>query len=107
IVRRFACGKLGRASGGRTMRRGRFLTLLAGLGLGLVAGCQTYHPETGLTLPTGHYLRHLPQYFPPTPDFPLPRETAALVAASDGAGGLPVGPPPVGLPPAGLPPVGP
>jgi hypothetical protein len=75
------------------MRRGWCLTL-AGLCLAGLAGCQTYHPETGLTLPTGHYLRHLPQYFPPTPPYPLPRETAALEAASQqapaAAGGLPI-----------------
>ena len=50
--------------------------------LGSLSGCQTYHPETGLTLPTPHYLRHPAQYFPPSPQYPLPKETATLEAAS-------------------------
>ena len=39
-----------------------------------MSGCQTYVMEAGLTLPTPHYLRHSPQYFPPSPPYPLPRE---------------------------------
>ncbi len=54
----------------------------ASFGLGLLVGCQTYHPETGLTLPSPHYLRHPPQYFPPSPPHPLPKETAAQEEAS-------------------------
>ena len=46
--------------------------------LGTVSGCQTWFPEAGLTLPTGHYLRHQPQYIPPSPEFPLSREAAHL-----------------------------
>ena len=48
----------------------------AGLGLSLagLAGCQTHIIGTGLTLPSGHYLEHPPQYFPPDPTFPLQRE---------------------------------
>jgi hypothetical protein len=47
---------------------------IAGLGLGLagLTGCQTW--VGGMTLPSGHYLEHRPQYFPPDPDFPLQRE---------------------------------
>jgi hypothetical protein len=47
---------------------------LAGLGLGLagLTGCQTW--VGGMTLPSGHYLEHRPQYFPPDPDYPLQRE---------------------------------
>ncbi|MFO0807066.1 MAG: hypothetical protein U0746_00415 [Gemmataceae bacterium] len=47
---------------------------MAGLGLALTAttGCQTW--VAGMTLPSGHYLEHRPQYFPPDPDFPLQRE---------------------------------
>lgn len=52
------------------------------LTLTTLTGCQTYFPEAGLTLPTGHYLRHPPQYFPPTPDYPLPRELSHLEEAS-------------------------
>jgi hypothetical protein len=37
---------------------------------------QTYVPSTGLTLPTGHYLEHLPQYTPPAQQVPLPLELA-------------------------------
>jgi hypothetical protein len=45
-----------------------------GLGLGIttVTGCQTYFG--GMTLPSPHYLKHPPQYFPPDPQFPLQRE---------------------------------
>jgi len=65
------------------MRRCKGFVLAAGLLVaGLAGGCQTQNPETGLTLPTPWYLRHLPQYFPPTPDYPLPRETYALEAAA-------------------------
>ena len=42
-----------------------------GLALAALAGCQTW--TSGMTLPSGHYLQHPPQYFPPTPAFPLPR----------------------------------
>jgi hypothetical protein len=59
----------------QTKRRLRVL-LATGLGLGLsvLTGCQTW--MGGMTLPSGHYLEHLPQYFPQEPDFPLPRELA-------------------------------
>lgn len=30
------------------------------------------------TLPSGRYLQHNPQYLPPTPDFPLPKELARM-----------------------------
>jgi hypothetical protein len=39
-------------------------------------------PESGLTLPTGRYLEHPPQYIPPTPEYPLPRELENLQDAS-------------------------
>ena len=42
--------------------------------LALLTGCQGWIPEAGLTLPSPHYLRHAPQYFPPSPPYPLPRE---------------------------------
>lgn len=55
--------------------------LLAGLGLSLVSGCQTYVAEAGLTLPTPFYLRHNPQYFPPSDPFPLQKELRSLEEA--------------------------
>lgn len=45
-----------------------------GLGLTTAIGCQTWYG--GMTLPSGHYLEHRPQYFPPDPDFPLEKELA-------------------------------
>jgi hypothetical protein len=70
---------------------------LAGVGLALVAlsGCQTW--TSGMTLPSPRYLEHPPQYFPPSPPYPLPRETAALEAAAAGALVGPAAPAP--LPP--------
>jgi hypothetical protein len=53
-----------------------------GLGLAAVSGCQTHVMEAGLTLPSGWYLQHQPQYIPPTPEYPLPRELANLQDAS-------------------------
>jgi hypothetical protein len=44
------------------------------------AGCQTW--IAGMTLPSGRYLQHPPQYFAPSPAFPLPRELAAQEAAA-------------------------
>jgi hypothetical protein len=67
----------------KTKPRGRG-RLAAGLGLLLAAagGCQTWVPETGQTLPSGWYLQHPPQYIPPSPRFPLPRELAHLEDAA-------------------------
>jgi hypothetical protein len=49
---------------------------VAAFGLLLVGltGCQTW--VGGMTLPSGYYLEHRPQYFRPDPDFPLERELA-------------------------------
>ena len=60
----------------------RPLACLAGLGLtlGSLSGCQTW--IAGMTLPSGHYLQHPPQYFPPSPPYPLPRELAGQEAAA-------------------------
>jgi hypothetical protein len=76
----------------------------AGLGLVVLttAGCQTWVPEAGLTLPSGHYLKHPPQYIPPSSDFPLSRE---LAHQEEDAFGGPEGPPPGGGP-GGPPPGG-
>lgn len=50
----------------------------AGLGLAVAvfSGCQTYFG--GMTLPSPHYLKHRPQYFPPDPTFPLQREVDSM-----------------------------
>jgi hypothetical protein len=56
--------------------------VVVGLGLTAISGCQTHVMEAGLTLPTGWYLQHQPQYIPPTPEYPLPRELANLQDAS-------------------------
>ena len=78
----------------------------AGLGLALTAlsGCQTQ--MAGMTLPSPRYLQHPPQYFPPSPPFPLSRELASMEAA----GAAPVPGVPGVLPPAvpgAVPPPGP
>lgn len=97
----------------KTMRLGRkrYLAALGGALLGLT-GCQTWVPTVGMTLPSGHYLEHPPQYIPESPPFPLPRELATQeLQASQAAPGYPaLIPPPVGMPapayqqPAGVPP---
>ena len=81
----------------------------AALGVGVVAltGCQTYPAGFGgMTLPSPHYLKHQPQYFPPDPAFPLQRELNAMQDPEGlGRGGIgaPLGAP---VPGPGLPPVG-
>lgn len=72
----------------------------------ILSGCQTYH--AGLTLPSPHYLKHYPNYFPPDPDFPLQRERDSMLdptgeirrGAVSGAlpGGLPQAPSAVAAP---------
>ena len=80
--------------------------MLATLGLGLtgLAGCQTWVPTAGLTLPSGHYLEHRPQYFPTSPSFSLPRELATMELQQ--AQGQPGAALPVPLPPPAPPPGG-
>ena len=63
-----------------------------GLGLALVAGCQTWVPEAGMTLPSGHYLRHPPQYIPRSPAFPLTKELASQEEAAARLNAGPLGP---------------
>jgi hypothetical protein len=81
-----------------------------GLGLAVLAGCQTYIPEASWTGPSGRYLEHPPQYIPPSPPFPLGRELSSMEAAVAAglAGGAPGAavplPPPVPLAPPALPP---
>jgi hypothetical protein len=75
-----------------TIRRrvGQRLAWLGLLAAGL-SGCQTWY--AGMTLPSPRYLEHPPQYFPPSPPFPLPRELnyQERVAAAP-APGVPVAP---------------
>ena len=68
-----------------------------GLGLGVLAGCQTW--VGGMTLPSPRYLQHPPQYIPPSPAFPETRELASMEDTSlrgqaTGVPGAPVAPPP-------------
>lgn len=76
------------------MSKQRLGLLMAGLCVmaGGLTGCQTH--IAGMTLPSGYYLHHRPQYFPPEPSFPLSRELAtmqaqnqAIAAAESGAVG--------------------
>jgi hypothetical protein len=72
---------------------------LMGVGLALPAlcGCQTQ--MAGMTLPSGRYLLHPPQYIPPSPPFPLSRELASQeAAASAPLPGAPAGPLPPPVP---------
>lgn len=89
----------------KTLRLGQWL-YTAGLGLTLagLTGCQTWVPSAGLTLPSGRYLEHPPQYFPESPPFPLPRELAnmELQAAQAAPGSPPLIPGPL-VPPAAAP----
>src|SRR5438552_12987064 len=86
----------------KTMRQWQLLSL-ASLGLLLAAttGCQTN--VAGMTLPSGHYLQHPPQYFAPSPAFPLQRELAAMEAAG-GPGVVPAGAAPLPPPAPVVPP---
>src|SRR5947199_10341496 len=80
---------------------GRLLGLVSvGIGLAALSGCQTN--VAGMTLPSGHYLQHPPQYFAQSPAFPLQRELAAMEAQIGGQAGA-VAPPPGGV----VPPVAP
>lgn len=76
---------------------------MLGLGLSLagLTGCQTW--VGGMTLPSGRYLEHPPQYFAPSPPFPLARELASMEAQAAVAGEGFAGPAPLGAP-AGPPP---
>jgi hypothetical protein len=83
-------------------RRWRWLGV-TGLGAALLApvGCQTYIPGMSLTLPSGKYLEHPPQYIRPDDDFPLSRELATMEAnnAAAAAAAVPAGPAPAGVVP--------
>jgi len=86
----------------KTSRRWRYLPT-AGLGLVLaaLAGCNTWLPEAGITVPSPHYLEHPPQYIPRSPSFPLTREEATMEAAN--ARGGPAGAAPLPQPVPGAP----
>jgi hypothetical protein len=91
----------------KTLRRWRYGCTLS-LGLALVTGCQTW--TGGMTLPTGRYLQHPPQYIPESPAYPFTRELASQEAAAVGqapAPGAPVAPAPPPPAPQQLPPPGP
>jgi hypothetical protein len=86
----------------KTLRRWHGLYVTGfGLAVAALGGCQTYTYTSGMTLPSGHYLQHPPQYIAPSPAFPLSRELAHQEAVAAQAG-LPVGPgaPPPLVPPA-------
>jgi hypothetical protein len=76
---------------------------IGALGLGVLlatlTGCQTWTYSSGMTLPSGRYLQHRPQYFPPSPDFPLERELAYM-QQQEPVGAIP-GAPAVAPAPAG------
>ena len=69
-----------------------FLTLFVAAVFYLDCGpFQTW--TAGMTLPSGRYLEHPPQYFPPSPPFPLTNELAAQERiAGEVAPGFPAGP---------------
>lgn len=79
--------------------RRQWLAAAVAAGVCGASGCQTW--VGGLTLPSPRYLQHYPQYFPPDPAFPLPRELATQtdpdgILRPDGAGGAGGGAPGAG-----------
>jgi hypothetical protein len=101
-----ASWETGRGSRGNGNMKNRTWAQAAGAAtLGMVlsglTGCQTW--VGGLTLPSGRYLEHQPQFFPPSPSFPLSRELAtqeeqSARAAAAAAPAAPVPPPIVPAP---------
>jgi hypothetical protein len=78
------------------MRRSRWL-VVAMIAAFTVSGCQTHFG--GMTLPSGHYLKHPPQFFPNDPAFPLQREQDSMTdpdgaARRGNAASAPVAPAP-------------
>jgi hypothetical protein len=70
----------------------------AGLVLSAATGCQTW--TSGMTLPSGRYLEHPPQYIPEGPQFPLTRELARMEEAQPIGVGFGAAPVPPAVPPA-------
>jgi hypothetical protein len=86
----------------KTLRHRRRLGIFGiGLTLASLTGCQTWTYQSGMTLPSPHYLDgHRPQYIPPSPEFPLERELAQMQQAQPGGiGAAPGVPGPAILPP--------
>jgi hypothetical protein len=81
-----------------TTQRIRLLLAGAAMVLATTTGCQTW--TSGMTLPSGRYLEHPPQYFPPSPAFPLSRELATMEKQQAAVTGVPAAP---GLPDGGVP----
>ena len=82
----------------RIYRRSMLSLMGVGLSFLTLSGCQTW--MAGMTLPSGRYLLHPPQYIPPSPPFPLPRELASQEAAAAAPlPGAPAAPLPAPLPP--------
>ena len=73
---------------------GAALTLLT------VSGCQTW--VAGMTLPSGHYLEHPPQFIPESPPFPLPRELSRQEETAVAPPVAPLGGLPPQVPPGGV-----
>ena len=76
-----------RATSAMKKRLGPAGRLLAGLAVtaAVLTGCQTQTTGTGMTLPSPRYLNYPPQYIPPSPPFPLPRELAGQEATAASA----------------------
>ena len=55
---------------------------IVGMVLAATSGCQTWVPQAGITLPSVNYLDHPPQYFPQSPNYPLPKELKSLTDAA-------------------------
>jgi hypothetical protein len=60
-------------------------------------------PIGGMTLPSPRYLEHYPEYFPPDPSFPLPRELAQQAPDLPAATNAARGPSDVPVPPMNRP----
>jgi hypothetical protein len=76
----------------------RWSVAILAISLAGLTGCQTWVPGVGMTLPSGHYLQHRPQYFPPSPAFPLSKELATMEANNAAAGPPLPGPGPAPAP---------
>ncbi|MEY4393662.1 MAG: hypothetical protein RL595_911 [Planctomycetota bacterium] len=79
------CHEIGKSRGDWEMKkRIQWMGLsfaLSTLFLSAISGCQTH--VAGMTLPSGHYLEHPPQYVPPSPVFPLSKELASMEGSTN------------------------